>query len=330
MENVVIEGELKLNGRYAVLSTTTTSRNSLSFIFFLPLTVAVWMTRGFDSLVIVVGNKASWESNHLYMFVLISLKRFRPVLVFIDVESKQEVMVSQVVRLFVSNMLHVGSQMGEVYLLTTDCDLWPISSETYKLPGDKLMLSVHSECCGYFHHMGIKYRMLPMSNIGMSISTWRNVTRNIGNSSQPVKDMVDFLTEEFGNVTQQSIVKGKNDEWYMDQKIISILVQKWINSNVERRKKVLYLPRNTGQDRIDRNRWPCEVEISKKVDAHLPNNAFMTKKWRETKPLLKLLTLNDTELYAWCISYHKKFSETLVEVRNARSFIGRQLSSGHS
>ena len=177
---------------------------------------------------------------------------------------------------------------------------------------------------------GIKYRMLPMSNIGMSISTWRNVTRNIGNYSQPVKDMVDFLTEEFGNVTQQSIVKGKNDEWYMDQKIISILVQKWINSNVERRKKVLYLPRNTVQDRIDRNRWPREVEISKKVDAHLPNNAFMTKKWRETKPLLKLLTLNDTELYAWCIIYHKKFSETLVEVRNARGFIGRQLSSGHS
>ena len=133
---VSIEGELKLDGRYAVFSTTTNPKNSLSFAFFLPLTVAVWSTRGFDSLVIIVGNKLFWEVHPLYKFVLSSLETFQPVIVFMETRPEQEIMISQVSRLFISNILYNVSD--GVYLLTSDSDLWPVSYPfAYRLPRDK-------------------------------------------------------------------------------------------------------------------------------------------------------------------------------------------------
>ena len=157
----------------------------------------------------------------------------------------------------------------------------------------------------------------------MKISTWRNVTWHVGNSSQPVEDIVDFLTEEFGNITRNPVSKGDNDGWYMDQKIIRILIQKWIDSDVDRGKKIVYLPRKTRKDRIDRSDWPDpdDVDASYKVDAHLLDNVFMPEEWLKTKALLKKLISKDT--YEWCMKYHAEFSRRLIDMRDLESAMKR-------
>ena len=89
-------------------------------------------------------------------------------------------------RIFVGNFLRTttiaaGSKwnsdvMDNIYLLTTDADVWPISRNIYDLPANVDVLSVNAFCCGMFKHRRKTYRMLPMSNIGARIGTWRDIT----------------------------------------------------------------------------------------------------------------------------------------------------------
>jgi len=62
------------------------------------------------------------------------------------------------------------------YLLTSDTDLWPISRVIYDLPADRDVLSLNAFCCKPFEHKRKSYHMIPMSNIGARISTWRNLS----------------------------------------------------------------------------------------------------------------------------------------------------------
>ena len=66
--------------------------------------------------------------------------------------------------------------MDNVYMVTTDADLWPIASNVYNLPDGMDVLSLNAYCCGTFKHGTMTYRMLPMSHIGARIATWRSLT----------------------------------------------------------------------------------------------------------------------------------------------------------
>jgi len=62
-------------------------------------------------------------------------------------------------------------------MVTSDADIWPIYGDAYRLPTERDVLSLNSDCCGAFSHRNVAYRMLPMANVGMRIRTWRRVTR---------------------------------------------------------------------------------------------------------------------------------------------------------
>ena len=66
--------------------------------------------------------------------------------------------------------------MDDVYLLTSDADLWPISRSIYDLPDGVDVLSLNAFCCGTFKHGASTYQMVPMANVGARIATWRNLT----------------------------------------------------------------------------------------------------------------------------------------------------------
>jgi len=66
--------------------------------------------------------------------------------------------------------------MDDVYLITSDADLWPISSSIYDLPAGVDVLALNAFCCGTFRHRSETYRMMPMANIGARVATWRNLT----------------------------------------------------------------------------------------------------------------------------------------------------------
>jgi len=66
--------------------------------------------------------------------------------------------------------------MDNLYLVTSDADLWPISSSAYDLPDGVDVLSLNAFCCGSFKHGNETYQMIPMANVGARAGTWRNLT----------------------------------------------------------------------------------------------------------------------------------------------------------
>jgi len=93
---------------------------------------------------------------------------------------------AKVSRIFAANLLLKAATasgngwtrdvMDNVYLVTSDADLWPISSSIYDLPDGVDVLSLNAFCCGMFKHGTSMHQMVPMANVGARIATWRNLT----------------------------------------------------------------------------------------------------------------------------------------------------------
>ena len=97
------------------------------------------------------------------------------------------ILTAKVSRIFAANLLLKAATavsenewnrdvMDNVYLVTSDADLWPISSSAYDLPDGVDVLSLNAFCCGTFKHGTSMYQMVPMANIGARVATWRNLT----------------------------------------------------------------------------------------------------------------------------------------------------------
>lgn len=320
MEGVVIIGSVNASRKYAVFSTTTEERNSLSYIFYLPLTAFAWKRIGFDSIVIIVGAKDQWQSDPLFSLVLSAVIRLDGVVIFLEPRSEKSIMISQVARIFAANILRSAFPgIDSVYIITSDADLWPIYGDIYNLPPGKRILSLNSDCCAPFKHRGTVYKMLPMANVGMTVKNWRRVTRKFEESPKTIDDILTIFVQEFGTVALRPVHKGDNVGWYLDQMMISILIAKWINERGA--KTVKFIPRDVGVDRIDRAGWGySQNDIADKVDAHLLLEAHIPGVWVRITPLLRLMYGDMSQRYLWCVDYYEEFQKLfLVKYRSKQS-----------
>jgi len=78
-------------------------------------------------------------------------------------------------------MINAGNKwnsdvMDNIYLMTTDADLWPISRNIYNLPDNVDVLCTNAFHSGIFQHHRVTYRMLSIATIGARIGTWRKIT----------------------------------------------------------------------------------------------------------------------------------------------------------
>jgi len=70
----------------------------------------------------------------------------------------------------------VAMTIDNLYVVTSDADLWPISSSAYDLADGVDVLSLNAFCCGMFKRRDNVYQMIPIANIGARAHTWRNIT----------------------------------------------------------------------------------------------------------------------------------------------------------
>jgi len=64
--------------------------------------------------------------------------------------------------------------------------------------------------------------------------------------------MISYMKTEFGFAAARAVARGdRNSNWYLDQKIISILIFDWIKQHGPDRVKLLY--RNEKKDRSASN-----------------------------------------------------------------------------
>jgi len=96
------------------------------------------------------------------------------------------VLNDKVSRIFAANLLLKAANAGgngwnrdvidNVYLVTSDADLWPISGNAYDLPDGVDVLSLNAFCCSSFKHDTRTFPVLSVANIVARISTWRDLT----------------------------------------------------------------------------------------------------------------------------------------------------------
>ncbi|ELU15715.1 hypothetical protein CAPTEDRAFT_201133 [Capitella teleta] len=296
--------------KYAVFSTTTSNREALGFAFYLPLTVIAWQRVGFRSIVLITGTINQWYADEVLHQILESVLELRAFVIFLEPRDERSVMISQVSRLFVANILHtLHPDLPEYYLITSDTDLWPIARELYDPPLNQSIISLNSECCGEFTHHNDKYKMLPIAHIGMNASTWRVITTRFSFSPSTVEEIITFLLREFGSVANQQVVKGENLGWYLDQRSISVLIGEWVKLHAG---EVRYVRRNIGEDRIDRSNWnPRSLEGT--IDAHLLDEAYVPGNWVRIRDLLLLMYGEYSEQLKWCDDYYEKFTEVFLD-----------------
>jgi len=68
-----------------------------------------------------------------------------------------------------------------------------------------------------------------------------------GRSPSTGYDVIEYMEAEFGEVAVQQVHKGENVGWYLDQRLVSILVAAWIRQHGADRVKLV--PRNIHADR---------------------------------------------------------------------------------
>lgn len=308
--DVIVLGKINISCPYAVFSTTLQNRESQSFVFLLPLTILAWKRVGFESVVIIVGWRDEWNSDPLYSDVITTCYKLGAVLIFLESKQENIVMISQVSRLFAANILKKKFQdqpgINDVYLLTTDSDIWPINGSIYQLPDSFNILTLNSDCCPPFTHRNVKYRMFPMTNIGARIRTWGKLTETNGTKPANTIDILSMFHQEFGSVAVQPVVKGENVGWYLDQQMISIRIDKYVRHNIN---EVKYVPRHTRNDRIDRSNWSVKSGIKGKVDSHLLLNTFTPSVWPRVVELLKLLYGEKSAEFDFCNNYYTQFQD---------------------
>lgn len=223
--------------------------------------------------------------------------------VFLDPPQGNKVMLSQTSRLFASTL--VPDIQDQDYLLTSDVDLWPFSANPYVLYHHKSLLVLNFMCCGMFEHKGVKVRQVPMSNIGASVKTWKELVTT-GNRSLPstAKGIVEYFNKEF-NLSMANIKKGSVG-WYFDQKMVSILIHEWMKKG-NHKDKVYMKARNVGSDRIDRGNWKVET-LEGKTDSHLLLvDGYKMENWQRTLKLLELMYPKNASEIDFANSYVDKF-----------------------
>jgi len=68
-----------------------------------------------------------------------------------------------------------------------------------------------------------------------------------GRSPSDVNELLEYMKTEFGQVAVHAVYKGNNVGWYLDQRLVSILISKWIRQHGLGRVKMM--PRKTNRDR---------------------------------------------------------------------------------
>lgn len=309
---------------FAVFGCSTPDRTGthrgFDYAFYLPLTVLAWKRIDFESLILIIGERKDWRSHPALSYVLDTLDGLpAATVVFIPSKVENRMMLSQTARIFVANMKSFPGASSD-HVMTTDSDLWPLRKEHFHLPPGMMtmernrLILVHSQCCGTFSHGGRSYAMLPMSHIGASAATWRQMinanTTGMMLAANDSASILHYFRQVFGERVYQRVVFA-SDDWYLDQKLISIRFDEWIS--LRNPDDYLYKVSDAGFQRIDRAGWNVDGidpnHFANYFDAHLPLNGFVPKVWSTIAPLIRLMYGNSSLESEWCNSYATRFHE---------------------
>ena len=293
---------------YAIVSVSTPLDENYNYVFYVPLTILSWRRIGYGTILLISGSKQDWLNQPVLKAVYMYAVKLNASVTFLDSKPENRIMISQVSRLFAASLLQ--DKLHETdFLIISDIDLWPLNADMYVMNTGNEILSLNSDCCGTFEHNGKRYTMLPMANVGANLTTWLNIIGSDRTLPTNAEDILKYFENEFGSVSRNAVVKGENFGWYQDQRMLSILVQQWIDRNDP--SLVQRVPRNVGMDRVDRAWWNAN-SIVNKTDAHLLENAYDYKVWFRLTPLLRQMYGENSNAFSLCMRYFEDFQKVFT------------------
>lgn len=310
------------NRRFAVFSCSTPekkkSHRGYDYAFYLPLTALAWKRIGFESIVLIIGEKSEWKNNSVLSHVVDTLESLAPdvTVLFLPAKIENRVMLSQTARIFMANMDEFPGRSSD-FILTSDSDLWPLRKQHFYQPEDNVnrpLMLFHSDCCRPFVFKGRSYKMQPMSHVGASATTWKEMINS--NSSIVAKDspsILNRLEEIFGHQVRHRVIFASAD-WFLDQKFVTMSIEQWLSHHQTSPKKdCVYKVSDVGFQRLNRLAWNVNKmsasSFAKLYDAHLIVGGFQPHKWKSIRPLLHLMYGNGSSLYQFCDQFAKRFHE---------------------
>lgn len=259
---------------------------SQPYDFLLPLTARLWRDRiGFEPILVLTGSPAAWAVRP----VLPELTDFRCVMTG-DLPGFRGGTVAQ------SSRQHIAALpwlQPDDFVLTSDADLWPISSAYYaQRDPAKAATFWYANAYNYEHHC--------TCHIGMSVARWRAF---MGLTPGNLRDQLlrtlqrDLAPQQTGLDASASGWKA----WNFDEHNTSALLrrQSWYPAECQMIERQGQPPK----DRIDRTAWPETPAIDGMVDAHLRSSCFIDEHWRSVSPLWRQLHPD----HAWAEDYRARY-----------------------
>ena len=127
---------------------------------------------------------------------------------------------------------------------------------------------LNSGCCGSFTRQGIHYKHLPISNIIMSVKTWKTVMTPYNTDPKKASDIIEYITDDLGRSRSSKLHVGRADDiiWNADQFINSMQIAEF--ETRFSKDYVKYQPHWRSLHRLDRDLKLYKYHFSK--DVHLP------------------------------------------------------------
>ena len=321
--NISITNEKNNNAlqKYVVLSAASPDWNiivkdprRLSYIFYLPMSALLWVKLNYQPVIVVVGKKIDWLLHPVLRIVKKECERAGASMIFIQAPSSVTVTMSQVVRLYVSGMSFFRNKSG--YLLTSDADMWPFHKTFFNPPCTdcESKVIVYDYLCCSFLEKNKSIRQFPMSYIGMTLGTWREVMQFNETSIQSVDDIFDHLALNSIILEGTDGWRGSN-LWFTDQNFVSKKIHVYLNTKLDSR-FIGMIPHIRFHQRVNRARWPLRTptNLDGLLDAHLLLKAYNLSVWRRIRPLLQLLAsqreVDDADIY------REKFAHNVGKITN--------------
>lgn len=70
--------------------------------------------------------------------------------------------------------------------------------------------------------------MYAMSNIGATVSTWRQILNEGHTVAKDAETILDYFEKEYAPYVRNPVNFG-SAEWYLDQQMVSIRLNQWID-----------------------------------------------------------------------------------------------------
>lgn len=209
---------------FVILSCSSDSYTSI-YCYYLPYVALAWRRLGFEPVVFLVGSEEKFHQMPLINLLGNDLNiRYH----FVNIDSARSIATSQIIRLFGGFLSYENRTDKDLFLLTADVDLVPISRRLFQIHSNRsnYTLAVNAYCCPnekFTHQNFTNIHYYPISYVGMKQNLWKKIFSPSDQCSFQPNLTIDFieciLHEQMNTSIPSNVIKG-GPYWDIDQRLL--------------------------------------------------------------------------------------------------------------